>query len=69
MNSVSSAVGSKLLTTSLFPSPNRLAAVKPAPISGLGLGHRTGVCRVKMVPRVAGMIHHDLDCHRALLGW
>src|SRR5450631_4490573 len=33
MNSVSSAVGSKLLRISLFPSLNRLAAVKPAPVS------------------------------------
>jgi hypothetical protein len=69
MNSVSSAVGSKLLRTSLFPSPTRFAAVKPAPISSMkrAFGHRPGICRVKMVPRVAGMIHHDLDCHCVLL--
>jgi hypothetical protein len=35
MNRVSSAVGSKLLTTSLLPSSSRLAAVKPEPVSSL----------------------------------
>jgi hypothetical protein len=35
MNSVSSAVGSKVFTTSLLPSSIRLAAVKPEPVSFL----------------------------------
>jgi len=26
--------------------------------------HGAGVARIKLVPRVAGMIHHDLPCHR-----
>jgi hypothetical protein len=26
--------------------------------------HGAGVARIELVPRVAGMIHHDLPCHR-----
>jgi hypothetical protein len=33
----------------------------------LGFSHRAGVGRIELVPRVAGMIHHDLRCHRISL--
>jgi hypothetical protein len=78
INSVSSAVGSKLLMTSLLPSPSRFAAVKPAPVSFfvaaglffawpalhetlLGLRHSRGVGRIELMPRIARVIHDDLD--------
>jgi hypothetical protein len=70
MKSVSSAVGSKLLRTSLLPSPSRFAAVKPAPVSILSAPpppprprrrpDRTGAW-------IAGVVHNDLRCHCVLL--
>ena len=67
MNRVSSAVGSKLLTTSLLPSSSRLAAVKPEPVSSLkrlsASATAPDVGRIELVPRVAGVVHHDLRCH------
>jgi len=69
MNSVSSAVASKVFRTSLFlPSPSRLAAVKAGAGQFLetprGFSHGAGVGRIEHVPPVAGVIHHDLRCHR-----
>jgi hypothetical protein len=33
----------------------------------LGLRHGSGIGRIELVPRVAGMIHNDVDCHGLLL--
>jgi hypothetical protein len=67
MNSVSSAVGSKVFTTSLLPPSILLAAVKPEPVSSLKRLSASATAPGSaglLVPRIAGMIHHDLDCHR-----
>src|SRR6266480_4055155 len=68
-NSVSSALGSNVRFTTASPDAVRTAAVKPAcqlPEALLGLQERVRVLRIKIVPSIAGAIHHDLCGHRIL---
>jgi hypothetical protein len=71
MNSVSSAWVKALQERALSlaqPLRRGKAGAGQLDEACLGLGHRPAVCRVELMPRVACVIHHDLDCHGLLLG-
>jgi hypothetical protein len=53
----------KVLVTVTSPEALQAAAVKPFPEAFLCLRERLRVLRIKIVPGIAGMIHHDLGCH------
>jgi hypothetical protein len=58
MNSVSSAVGSKLLSTSLLPPSGGEAGTGQFLETPLSLRHGRGIGRIELVPRIASVIKH-----------
>ena len=56
--------------TTASPDAVRTAAVKPAPVNSLKRSSAfksVRVLRIKIVPSIAGAIHHDLCGHRIIL--